>query len=114
MSAVIGKGLSGKGLIVAISSHMGSIADISNPNDYAYRSSKAALNAVMKGLSLEVAERRIGVLTLHPGWVRTRMGGKSAPLSVSESVSAMSRLVAQFTARQSGFFYRYDGSEIPW
>lgn len=103
-----------KRLIVTISSHMGCIADITNPNDYAYRSSKTALNAVMKGLSLEVAQRKIGVLLLHPGWVRTRMGGKSAPLSVKESVTAMSKLVTQFHPRQSGHFLRYDGSELPW
>jgi len=101
-------------LIVAISSHMGSIAEIDTPNDYAYRSSKAALNAALKGLSLEVAKHGIGVLLLHPGWVRTRMGGKDAPLSPAESVSAMRRLVDQYTPRQSGHFYNYDGCEIPW
>lgn len=101
-------------LIVAISSHMGSIAEIGTPNDYAYRSSKTALNAAVKGLSLDVAKRDVGVLLLHPGWVRTRMGGKDAPLSPEDSVSAMRRLVDQYTPRQSGYFYNYDGNEIPW
>lgn len=103
-----------RGLIVTISSHMGSIADIGSPNDYAYRSSKAALNAVMKGLCLEVSSHGVGVLLLHPGWVRTRMGGQDAPLSAEESVTAMRRLVEQFSTAQSGHFYRYDGNEIPW
>ena len=93
---------------------VGSIAEIGAPDDYAYRSSKAALNAAMKGLSLEVAKRGVGVLLFHPGWVRTRMGGKDAPLSPAESVSAMRRLVDQYTPRQSGHFYNYDGCEIPW
>ena len=106
--------LSERGLIVAISSHMGSIAEITSPNDYAYRSSKAALNAAMKGLSLEVAERGVGVLLFHPGWVRTRMGGETAPLSARESVSAMRKLVDGYQPAQSGHFYRYDGTEIPW
>ncbi|MGB5200869.1 MAG: SDR family oxidoreductase [Sedimenticolaceae bacterium] len=101
-------------LLVAISSHMGSIADIGAPNDYAYRSSKAALNAAMKGLSLDLARRGIGVLILHPGWVRTRMGGDQAPLSPAESVTGMRRLIDRFRQDLSGHFYRYDGTEIPW
>lgn len=101
-------------MVVAISSHMGSIADISNPNDYAYRSSKAALNAAMKGLSVDFARRNIGILILHPGWVQTRMGGNSAPLTAQQSVTGMRELVSNFNVTQSGHFYRYDGSEIPW
>ncbi len=101
-------------LIVSITSHMGSIADITSPSDYAYRSSKAALNAAMKGLSLEAANRDVGVLLLHPGWVRTRMGGDSAPLSVKESVDGMSQLVEKFRPAQSGQFFRYDGRKMPW
>lgn len=101
-------------LIVTITSHMGSIAEILTPNDYAYRSSKAALNAAMKGLSLEVAERGVGILLLHPGWVRTRMGGEDASLTPQESVRAMRLLVEKFGLSQSGHFYRYDGSAIPW
>lgn len=103
-----------KKLIVAITSHMGSISDISSPNDYAYRSSKAALNAVMKGLSCEVASHKVGVLILHPGWVRTAMGGESAPLSPRQSVKGMSALVDNFKLSQSGCFFRYDGTRLPW
>jgi len=103
-----------KRLVVNISSHMGSIADINVPNDYAYRSSKAALNAASRGLSFELASLNIGVLLLHPGWVRTRMGGKDAPLSPEESVASMRKLVARFTPQMSGRFYRYDGEEMPW
>ncbi len=103
-----------KPLVVNISSHMGSIADINTPNDYAYRSSKAALNAASRGLSRELAGRGIGVLLLHPGWVRTRMGGDDAPLAPAESVAAMRALVARFTPADSGRFYRYDGVELPW
>lgn len=107
-------GRSSKRLVVAISSHMGSIADINSPNDYAYRSSKAALNAAMKGLAVELAAERIGLLLLHPGWVRTRMGGETAPLSAEESVSGMRSIVDRFQSAMSGVFYRYDGSELPW
>lgn len=103
-----------KRLIVAISSHMASIAEIESPGSYYYRSSKAALNAAMKGFSLELRPQQIGVLLLHPGWVQTRMGGPDAPLSIRESVERMRTLVNTFTLADSGRFLRYDGSEIPW
>lgn len=105
---------SGKRLVVAISSHMGSISEITSPGSYFYRSSKAALNAVMKGLSLELKPLGIGVLLLHPGWVRTRMGGIDAPLSAEESVRGMRERIAEFLLADTGRFFRYDGSEIPW
>jgi NAD(P)-dependent dehydrogenase (short-subunit alcohol dehydrogenase family) len=101
-------------LVVAISSHMGSITEIGSPRGYYYRSSKAALNASMKGLSLEFKPRGIGVLLLHPGWVQTRMGGPGAPLPAYESVSGMRTLVDRFRPSDNGRFLRYDGTEIPW
>ncbi len=101
-------------LVVAITSHMGSIAEIAAPGNYAYRSSKAALNAAMKGLSHALAQRHIGVLLLHPGWAQTRMGGPGAPLSVEQSVQGMRAMVERFTPQMSGAFFRYNGTEIPW
>ncbi len=101
-------------LVVAITSHMGSIAEIGSPGSYAYRSSKAALNAAMKGLSLALQPRRIGVLLLHPGWVQTRMGGPGATLTTNTSVSGMRKLVEDFRLTDTGHFYRFDGSTIPW
>ncbi len=103
-----------KRLVVMTTSHMGSIADIAGPNDYAYRSSKAALNAVVKGLSYELAPLGIGILLVHPGWVRTRMGGTTGRFTVNESVNNMRKLVDNFNIRNSGHFYRYDGVIIPW
>lgn len=101
-------------LVLAISSHMGSIAEIGSGRNYAYRSSKAALNAAMKGIALELEPRGVGVLLLHPGWVRTRMGGPDAPYAADESVRGMRRLAERFRLADSGCFFRYDGSEIPW
>jgi len=103
-----------KRLVVAITSHMGSIAEITSPRSYYYRSSKTALNAAMKGLSLELRPRGIGVLLLHPGWVQTRMGGPGARISPQESVNGMRKLVERFTLRDSGRFLRYNDTEIPW
>lgn len=101
-------------LVVAITSHMGSITDIKTPRDYAYRSSKAALNAAMKGISIELKPQGIGVILLHPGWVHTRMGGTDAPLSPEESVRGMHTIIDQFDLSMSGHFYRYDKVEMPW
>jgi NAD(P)-dependent dehydrogenase (short-subunit alcohol dehydrogenase family) len=101
-------------LVVAITSNMGSIAEIEAPRDYAYRSSKAALDAAMHGLARELEPRGIGVLLLHPGWVRTRMGGSSAPLSPEESVRGMLSLVDRFEPSMSGGFFRFDGTRLPW
>jgi NAD(P)-dependent dehydrogenase (short-subunit alcohol dehydrogenase family) len=74
-------------LVVGVSSHMGSIADIEEPGSYYYRSSKAALNAALQGLSIELKPRGIGVLILHPGGVRTRMGPRDG-ISAEKSVRA--------------------------
>lgn len=105
---------SSRRLIVNMTSHMGSIAEIEAPGDYYYRSSKTALNAAMKGLSIALKERGVGVLLLHPGWVRTRMGGSDAPLMPEESVAGMRSLEEGFDMSMSGRFFRYNGSEIPW
>jgi NAD(P)-dependent dehydrogenase (short-subunit alcohol dehydrogenase family) len=101
-------------LVLTITSHMGSIAEIGSGRSYAYRSSKAALNAAMKGIALELKPRDIGVLLLHPGWVNTRMGGPDAPYTAEESVRGMRRRADGFRPEHSGRFFRFDGSEIPW
>jgi len=101
-------------LVATITSHMGSIAEIGSPRSYAYRSSKAALNATMKGLALELQGRGVGVLLLHPGWVKTRMGGADAPHEVDKSVHGMRQLIERFRPDDSGHFYRWDGTTIPW
>jgi NAD(P)-dependent dehydrogenase (short-subunit alcohol dehydrogenase family) len=103
-----------KRLVVAVTSRMGSIEEIKTSNDYAYRSSKTALNSVIKGLSYELEPLGIGILLVHPGWVRTRMGGSEGLFSVEQSVNNMRRLVEGFKSADSGRFYRYDGAIIPW
>jgi NAD(P)-dependent dehydrogenase (short-subunit alcohol dehydrogenase family) len=107
-------GQSEKRLVVVISTHMASIADIASPGAYYYRSTKAALNAVMEGLTHELRPKGIGVLIFHPGWVRTRMGGEGTSLMPPESVRGMRSMVEKFTLEESGRFFRYDGVEMPW
>lgn len=101
-------------LIVTISSKMGSIAENQSGRTYAYRASKTALNAVMKSLSIDAKDDGISVLTLHPGWVKTNMGGKNALITPEESVLGMRKLIAHHHEYESGGFYSYDGKEIPW
>lgn len=101
-------------LIVNITSKMGSIADNTSGGSYAYRTSKTALNMAGVNLAHDLRDRGVTVLTLHPGWVATEMGGGSAPLSVEESVSGMRRVIAAAGAEHTGRFLGYDGAEIPW
>ncbi|MCZ6859745.1 MAG: SDR family oxidoreductase [Alphaproteobacteria bacterium] len=101
-------------LIVSISSRMGSIDANNDGGSYSYRSSKAALNAAMKSLSIDLAGREIMVVVFHPGWVRTDMGGKSASLSAKQSAEEMRAVIDRLTLSDSGRFLNYDGTDIPW
>lgn len=103
-----------KKLIVSVSSLMGSMADNQSGGSLLYRSSKAALNAAMKSLSVDLLLSSIGVLILHPGWVRTDMGGENALIDVDESVTGMRRQIDLFNLAQSGSFVKYDGTVLPW
>ena len=101
-------------VIASITSGMGSISDNSSGGSYAYRSSKAALNAAMKSLSVDLVKRGASVIVINPGWVRTDMGGAGARLTAADSVARMRKLVDNAGPAQSGKFFNYDGSEYPW
>lgn len=105
---------SDKGLIVNISSLMGSIADNDSGGSILHRSSKAALNAAMKSLAIELKNQSVGVLTFHPGWVKTDMGGPNALIDAEQSVTGMRTLIENFSLDQSGSFVKYDGTPMPW
>lgn len=104
----------GKKLVVSISSLMGSLADNSSGGSILYRSSKAALNASMLSLSIDLKDQGIGVLILHPGWVRTDMGGPNGLIDCETSVSGMCHVIDSYTPDQSGAFIKYDGKSMPW
>ena len=105
----------GKGRKIAfITSQMGSIADNGSGGYYAYRSSKAALNAAVRSLAIDLAPRGIVAVLLHPGWVRTDMGGPNARLDPETSVANMRRMIERAGPRQSGRFLAHDGRELPW
>jgi len=100
--------------IVNITSKMGSIDDNTSGGYYLYRSSKAALNMVVKSLSIDLAPRGITTVVLHPGWVQTDMGGYNAPTPPAESVAGMRRVIAGLRQKDSGKFYDFNGQEILW
>ena len=105
---------SDKKLIVNISSLMGSIADNSGGGSILYRSSKAALNAAMKSLAIDLKNQSVGVLIFHPGWVKTDMGGPNALINTEQSIAGMRTLIENFSLDQSGCFVKYDGTTMPW
>lgn len=102
------------GRIATLTSKMGSLGDNTSGGSYVYRSSKAALNAAMKSLALDLAPKGVWVALLHPGWVRTDMGGPGGLIDPPESVAGMRRLIDALSAQRSGRFFAYDGREIPW
>ncbi|TDQ83821.1 short-subunit dehydrogenase [Dongia mobilis] len=100
--------------IASITSKMGSIGDGPGGGGYAYRASKTALNMVMANAAAELKGKGISVVVLHPGWVQTDMGGRNAPVKVGDSAAGIMRVIDGLTPAQSGRFFNYDGSTIPW
>jgi NAD(P)-dependent dehydrogenase (short-subunit alcohol dehydrogenase family) len=104
---------SGEKKLITITSGMGSTAD--NDGGYiAYRASKAAVNNVMRSLSVDWRKDGVITVVLSPGWVRTDMGGPSAPLSPEQSVSGMRKVIAGLKPSDNGKFLDWQGNELPW
>lgn len=101
------------GRIITITSQMGSL-NRQSTGKYAYRSSKAAANKVMQVLSLELREFGITVCPVHPGWVKTDMGGEGADITAQASASGICELAAQLTLEQSGQFLTWQGTIHAW
>jgi NAD(P)-dependent dehydrogenase (short-subunit alcohol dehydrogenase family) len=93
---------------------MGSIGDNTSGGYYAYRSSKAAANAVMKSLAVDLSARGIIAVPIHPGWVRTDMGGPNATVDAVDSVAGMRKVIASLTPADTGRFLQFQGKELPW
>ena len=107
-------GNSERRLMVNVSSAMGSIERYTTGGHYIYRSSKAALNMVTVNLAHDLRSRGITVLSVHPGWVRTDMGGSSADISTQTSAAGLRQLISNSTIDDSGRFFSWDGSALPW
>lgn len=100
--------------LLYVTSKMGSIDDNKGGGSYVYRSSKTALNAVVKSLAIDLAEEGFKAAVLHPGWVMTDMGGPSALIDTKTSVSGMMQVIDSLDMEHSGNFFNYDGSVISW
>lgn len=100
--------------LVNMTSLMGSIEDNRSGDAYAYRMSKAALNMASRSLAVDLANEGIVSVVLHPGWVRTRMGGRGAALGVPEAVESLIATIEGLGPRESGGFFDRDGQPLPW
>jgi len=99
--------------LAVLSSRMGSIGERTSTSGWLYRVSKAAVNSVLKDVSIQFAGKAT-CIAFHPGWVQTDMGGAGADLTPQQSVSDMRRTLAAVKPTQTGSFLNHDGSAIPW
>jgi NAD(P)-dependent dehydrogenase (short-subunit alcohol dehydrogenase family) len=99
--------------LALLSSRMGAIGPRTGHQGWLYRASKAAVNSVLKDVSQVLAGRCICV-SLHPGWVRTEMGGAGGDLAPEQSASDIRRVIAGLSAADNGRFINHDGATIPW
>lgn len=100
--------------IACLSSKVGSMTENTSGGGYIYRSSKAALNSVVKSLSNDLSSQGFTVVALHPGWVKTQMGGSNALIDVETSVTGLTQVIENLTIPQSGQFISFDGQSLPW
>lgn len=99
---------------VAISSRLGSMSANETGGHYFYRASKAALNAVWHSLGIDWRADGIACFVLHPGWVRTDMGGPDGDIDPAESIGGMRAVIEKLSLAETGRFYNYDGLPLPW
>lgn len=97
-----------------LSSKMGSVSDNGSGGSYLYRTAKCALNQAVKSLAIDLQPEQFIVLSLHPGWVLTDMGGPNALIDTTTSVSGLLKVIDDARPVDSGHFFAYDGSPISW
>lgn len=100
--------------IVNISSILGSVEKNHDGGFYPYRCSKSALNIASKSLSLDLKNDKIFVISIHPGWCKTDLGGKNAPLEVDDTVYKMVETLKTLKSEHNGGFIQYNGEVLPW
>lgn len=104
----------GRRLVASIGSDLGSLARNESGGAFGYRASKAALNMLNRSLAHELAPERFSCVVIHPGWVRTDMGGAEAPLAVEDSVAGLLRVIDGLGPSDTGRFLDHHGRTIPW
>jgi NAD(P)-dependent dehydrogenase (short-subunit alcohol dehydrogenase family) len=103
-----------RGKLAVMSSRMGSLSERNGSSGSLYRASKAALNSVLIDTAHQFANKGATFAALHPGWVRTDMGGDSATLSVEESATGLRRVLAELPPSEQPVYRDYDGTNIGW
>lgn len=101
-------------VVVQITSALGSLSAWSPGGSYSYDASKAALNMMNLHLAQDLRGKGIIAAAIHPGWVRTDMGGPNAPLTAGESVGGMLEVIDNLKPRDAGSFLQWNGTEHPW
>jgi NAD(P)-dependent dehydrogenase (short-subunit alcohol dehydrogenase family) len=112
--AALADRIAGGGRIAVVSSRMGSIGEMSNGKSALYRASKAAVNAVARAAAIELAPRGVRIVVVHPGWVKTDMGGSQADIDVATSVTGMRATIERAVASGGARFRDYTDAEIAW
>ena len=100
--------------MIALSSTLGSIAGNDSGGIIAYRSSKAALNAAWRSLSIDWKDTGLTLAMIHPGWVKTDMGGPGAQIDPDTSITGFRKVIAGLTTADSGAFLDYQGNRLEW
>jgi NAD(P)-dependent dehydrogenase (short-subunit alcohol dehydrogenase family) len=100
--------------IVTLTSIVGSIGSNTSGGLYAYRTTKAAANAMMRSMALDLAKEGVICAPLHPGWAKTSMGGAKATVDPKDSVAGLRKVIAALDQDSAGKFVQYDGAELPW
>jgi len=99
---------------VLMSTAVASIAENSGGSTYAYRCSKSGLNMAMKSLSVDLNDKGILIMAMHPGWVQTEMGGPNALISTETCCKTMLETLEGLSDKDHGSFLRYNNTAIPW
>ena len=102
------------GKIALMTSRMGSIGDNGSGGYYAYRMSKAALNAAGMSLARDLAAAGIAVAILHPGYVRTEMTEGSGNVDPADAAKQLVERIDQLTMESTGTFWHANGQVLPW
>lgn len=101
-------------IIVGMGSFLGSVGLNTDGGAYSYRASKAALHTIMRSASVDLRDRGVTTMIMHPGWVKTDMGGPDAHITTEESVAGIRRVIDGLTAADNGRLLTYAGEELPW
>ena len=100
--------------IVNVTTNLSSIAENTEGGFYGYRESKAALNMFTKSLAADLGKEGFISIVLHPGWVKTDLGGPQAPLEVEDSVRGMIRVIDGLSSADNGTFHTWAGERMAW